>query len=224
MPYYDSPAGNPSYLTPQFQQEISSHPIDGTNDLFWAETYIQNVVCYSPFSLSITSSRHATAYLVDQTIPERVGPENSPIVRYTLYYAPLPTIRIENGLQAQTYFGLSGYTGISWSPYALRAPVSHLVRYSETVSYYLSSDPTTVPTVALTQPVITGNVGSSVTRGAVDYFGPIYSTVTPYQFQGWTTPQNEPDTYTIACGVARWKGQIFERRVRTVPKLDLVIY
>lgn len=211
--YFDSP--NVSYLTPVFQQEIPTRPIEGTEDIMWAETYIQNVASYYPLSLSTTSSRHATCILVDESTPERVGPENSPLVRFTRFFASVPTIRYESVLLAQTYYGLSGGNGISWSPYGSRAPLSHYVRATDTISYYVTADPRTITLSALTQP--------TVTAGAVDYFGTVYSTVTPYTFEGFTNPASEPGTYVISSEVSRWKGQIWASRTRTVPWLPGII-
>lgn len=212
QPYKDLPAG---ITSPVFQSEKSSKPIDGTDDLMWAETYIQTRADHAPQAIGTESSRHSGFYLVEETPIESVGPENSGLVEFTRTYAEVPATRDEAVTVSFSYPGKSLGAGANWDRYGLRKPVTiQLVPGSDEVSYFISEDgSTTIP--EYTVPLLDGEI--------VDFFGPAYETTPPYTFIGNTDPLSEPSSYVIGCTVQRWKGKIWEKRVRTVPDPSAIL-
>lgn len=211
QPYKDLPAG---ITSPVFQSEVSIKPIEGTDDLMWAETYIQDRASYARQAVDTVSSRHASHYLVEESDIEAVGPENSGLVRFTRTYAAVPATRDESSTIVYNYPGKASGIGANFDRYGLRRPTSLLVIATDEVSYFRSSDgSTTLP--ALSIPTLDDEV--------VDFFGSAYETVPPYAFIADTDPTVEYSTYTISCTVQRWKGKIWEKRVRTVPNPSFIL-
>lgn len=203
--YIDGPTG--VFTVPYFQFERQIRPIEGTEDLAWEETYVQLITYFVPMTYNTASTRHTspTFYLIDETTPQPVGPENSPLVRYTRTFAALPATRIEKTLIAQQYLGISGGTGSAWTPYGTRKPFTFIAPATDTITYALTS---TITIDQVTQSVFSANT--------VDYFGNVYSTVTPYSFLGTTVPLTEPVTYNVSCEITRWRGNIWQKTTRQV--------
>lgn len=211
QPYKDLPAG---ITSPVFQSEVPSKPIEGTDDLMWAETYIQSRADYTPQAIGTESSRHADFFLVEESAIEPVGPEASGLVQFTRTYAEVPASRNESSTIVYSYPGKSSGIGANWERYGLRRPASLLVVATDAVSYFVSSDgSTTLP--ALSIPTLDDEV--------VDFFGFAYETNPPYTLIGTTDPSSEYSTYTISCTIQRWKGKIWEKRVRTVPNPSFIL-
>lgn len=210
-PYKDLPAG---ITSPVFQSEVPIKPIEGTDDLMWAETYIQNRSSYAPQAVGTESTRHSSFYLVEESAIEPVGPDSSGLVRFTRTYAEVPDTRDETSTIVYNYPGKSFGIGANWERYGLRRPTSLLVPATDEVSYFISSDGST-PLPALSIPLLDDEV--------VDFFGNAYETVPPYGSIGTTVPSSEYTTYTISCTIQRWKGKIWEKRVRTVPNPSFIL-
>ena len=210
MPYYDTVA----LTSPVFQHEVFSNPIEGTNDLMVAETYIQLRTSYSRQAVHTGSSRYGGYYLVDESVPEHYGAENSTVVRFTRTYAQIPASRNETAVTIYSYPGLSGSSGASWQRYYYRRPITLQCNATDAFSYYHSTDgSTSLP--SLTIPKLASQ--------PVDFFGAAYDTTPPYASLGSTTPISEPSTYVVSASISRWKGEIWQKIVRTVPYPATVI-
>jgi hypothetical protein len=195
---------------PVFQNEVVSRPLEGQNITAWTETYCQLRANYTPLPFGSESARHARHYLVEESPPKPIGPENSPVVSYTRTFCQIPAAHSEYRIIAYTFPGVTGQRWVNgvyiWEKYGSYPPATLLRQATVRYTYYLG-----VPSLSLpTQVTYNGE--------PVDYCGTVYEEDEDGDWvsAGATDPFIRPSTYRVSEQAERWWGPIYRKESVTV--------
>lgn len=163
-------------------------------------TYIQNANTYADAAIGDTDANAPGGYLVEQ------GPVTllaGGVVQFTRVFSEVPTTWTQPEQIAYAFPGLTLGSGTTWEPYGRRQPITLFALATVTHTYSQGSAPTADTVFTVTDQ---GNV--------VDYIG----TANPALGGVLTSPSIEPATYTVSSDVVLWRGNIWEKITKTVPR------
>jgi hypothetical protein len=207
MSYLDYPGGNTAI--PFLEKNVVSYPLYGTpgneNIKLFDLQFVVAANAFTPASLGSTNALAPNAYLVAQSPLEKIG---AGIVRYSRQYAEIPVTWYDIEQVVYSYPGRSTGTGISYSRYGARKPVSVPKLATANHSYFLNAN---VPSANVqTVTIVTGNIMANNPQ-PVDWIGELSA-----QDNTNTVPATDPNVWVLSSDPVRWMGPIWEVVTKTV--------
>lgn len=205
-----------------FPQEISGSPIISTDEITKSLLITRNYVVLASEYVPLPQGSLDPIYPLSYLVNEQGSGHQGPLYFFSRVYAQIPNSRTEQRLVTYTRPGKSGTTTsgvvvISWNQYAGGAPYTRQLLGTVQFSYWLNAVPTG-PSLSK----VTGIGGAPV-----DFTGELYQyngnivvggvTQPSWTFVGFTNPSILPATWVIDVQASRWRGNIWEKQVVTVP-------
>ena len=205
--YIDAPSAN--WATPFLIKNVVSYPLcdkpGNENIKLYDLTFVvaQNVFAYA--NLGDNSALAPNAYLVEQSPIEKIG---AGIVQYSRQYAEIPVTWYDVEQVMYSYPGKSSGTGITYSRYGARKPITVPKLATANHSYFLNAN---VPSANVqTVTIVTGNIMANNPQ-PVDWIGELSA-----QDNTNTVPNADPSPWIMSSDPIRWKGTIWEIITKTV--------
>lgn len=215
--FYDLPN---DYTTPQIINIQVGRALPSQDKKEWTITYLQKYASFTPTALNSTyTTGGLTGYLVEETLPEKIG---GGMVRFQRVYVELPATETVTVSGLKVDYGRAGFKnktfgagasiygpGTVWSEYGVTAPSLRRYNWTRTTTYHLTQ-PT--PDALEIPPTFDGStVDWEGTRYVIDNS----SVITPEQiaagFNRWVSDGSTvaPSSGARASEPQLWRGKIW---------------
>ena len=205
--YLDFPGGNSANAW--LEHNVVSYPLssvpNNASTTVFDLTFVVAENAYVAANLGSNTALAPNAYLVEQSPVEKIG---AGIVRYKRTYAQIPVTWYDIEQVFYSYPGRSTGTGVNYSRYGARKPVTVPKLATANHSYFLNANVPTGNVQAVT--IVLGNIMANNPQ-PVDWIGELSG-----QDNTNTNPSTDPATWILSSDPVRWMGPIWEVITKTV--------
>ena len=206
-PYTDYPGGNTA--VPFLTKNVVTYPL-------YDKPGNENIKCYSlefvvaanafvAATLGTNNALAPNAYLVEQSPLDKIG---AGFVRYTREYCEIPVTWYEIEQVVYNYPGRSTGTGVNYSRYGARKPVTVPKLATVNYSFFLNANVPTANVQSVT--IVTGNIMANNPQ-PVDWIGEMSG-----QDNTNTVPATDPAAWILSSDPSRWRGTIWQVTTKSV--------